>query len=276
MKRVVTLTLKRQPDLPLEADALRPDNTLGRSLEEILALPLLYGNETVPAGDFLDGQVSEAEGEGECLVLQGDFSRVKRLGQGMTGGELIIDGPAGFHTGAEMAGGSIEVRGDAGDWLGAQMTGGRITVRGNAGHWACGAYRGNTLGMKGGQVFIHGNAGRMVSTKMRGGLVVIQGDCLESPAYEMKAGTLVIGGQSGRHIATGMVRGSVILLNDHKLLPVFYYNCRYQPSFWPLLQKSIAEQGIGLGLDYADGAFRRFTGDALAGGKGEILIWDEP
>ncbi|MDR1021189.1 MAG: formylmethanofuran dehydrogenase subunit C [Synergistaceae bacterium] len=274
MKRVIDLRLTRVPDLPLEADRLRPDSLAQAGLDELYALPLLYGNQTVAAGEFLRGEIQETEegASGVTLILRGDFKRVKRLGQGMQSGELIIEGPCGFHTGAEMGGGRITIRGDAGDWLGAHMTGGVIRVEGNAGHWVGASYRGKTQGMRGGAVIIHGNAGRMTGTKMRGGLIVVRGDCLEFPGYDMNAGTILIAGRSGRHIGSGMVRGTIIVRDGHSLLPTFYHNCAYKPSFWPLLRSYIEAQGLVLDGWGADCFFDRYSGEALTGCKGEVLL----
>jgi formylmethanofuran dehydrogenase subunit C len=274
MKRIIDLRLLREPQLPLEAEQLRPDLLANISLTELRALPLLYGNQTVEAGEFLQGEIQETEEEvsGVTLILRGDFKRVKRLGQGMQSGELIIEGPAGFHTGAEMSGGRIIIRGDAGDWLGAHMTGGVIQVRGNAGHWPGAAYRGKTQGMRGGAIIIHGNAGRMIGSKMRGGLIAVGGDCLEFPGYCMNAGTILVAGRSGRHIGSGMLRGTVIMREKHELLPTFYRNCTYQPPFWPLLHSYIETQGLKLQDWDTDCFFERYSGETLTGGRGEVLL----
>jgi formylmethanofuran dehydrogenase subunit C len=253
---------------------LRPDTMAGLSLEEIYALPLLYGNEIVAAGEFLRGEVRDSEKEppGVTLILRGDFSRVKRIGQGMQSGEIIIEGPAGFHTGTEMAGGELTIRGDAGDWLGAHMTGGVIKVEGNAGHWAGAAYRGKTQGMRGGTIIIHGGAGRMTGSKMRGGLIAVGGDCLEFPGYYMNAGTILVAGRSGRHIGSGMLRGTIIMREGHELLPTFYHDCAYQPPFWPILLSYMERQGFAPDGWGAGCFFDRYSGEALSGGRGEILL----
>jgi formylmethanofuran dehydrogenase subunit C len=274
MKRIIDLHLAREPQLPLEAEQLRPDLLASASLAELYTLPLLYGNQIVETGEFLQGEIQEEKEEvsSVTLILRGDFKRVKRLGQGMQSGELIIEGSSGFHTGAEMGGGRIIIRGDAGDWLGAHMTGGIIQVRGNAGHWVGAAYRGKTQGMRGGAIIIHGNAGRMTGSKMRGGLIAVGGDCLEFLGYYMNAGTILVAGHSGRHIGSGMLRGTIIMRERHELLPTFYNNCTYQPPFWPLLRSHIEAQGLKLDGWDTDCFFERYSGEALTGGKGEVLL----
>lgn len=269
MNHLIKLELIEQPQLPLEADCLSPDRLAELTLEDIYGLKLLYGNQEVHVGQFFRGEITEQAGE-DTLYLIGDLSRVKRIGQRMAAGRLIIDGDAGFHTGAEMSGGSMCVNGNAGDWLGAHMAGGSIVVSGNAGHWPGGAYRGKTQGMNGGSIFIHGNAGRMVGTKMRGGLIVVCGNSQEFAGYEMKAGTILLGAECGRHIGSGMLRGTIILMQTHQLLPTFYYNCEYKPTFWPLLAGFIKSQGVE--LRDTEGLFGRYSGEALTGSKGEVLI----
>jgi len=46
------LQLKGQPEVPLEADCLSPSALAGKTLKEMAALPLLYGNTRVQVGDF--------------------------------------------------------------------------------------------------------------------------------------------------------------------------------------------------------------------------------
>ena len=48
----LTLTLREQPDVPLEAEVLRPDRLAGASREEIEALPVWHGNERTRVGEF--------------------------------------------------------------------------------------------------------------------------------------------------------------------------------------------------------------------------------
>jgi len=66
------------------------------------------------------------------IVLEGDLSRAKQIGAGMTQGKITIHGDAGMHLGATMRGGEIAVHGNAGDWAGAEMQGGLIRIMGNA------------------------------------------------------------------------------------------------------------------------------------------------
>lgn len=278
MKRQITLRLKEQPSLPVEADSITPENLSGKSLDEINHLPIWSGNQLKRLEDYFTvemTQLDENQSQNEIIiaktVIQGDLSRFKRIGQGMTAGELEIQGSVGFHTGAFMGGGSILIQGNAGDWLGAHMKGGQITVEGSAGHFIGGAYRGKIHGMTGGLIIIKENAGQMVGGRMRRGLIAVGGDCGDAAGFKMLAGTILIAGHTGIRTGANMGRGTIILLKPTDLLPSFYYNCQYHPSFWGLLYQELQQKGFILPDDYQDLLFKRFSGDAIEGGKGEIL-----
>src|SRR3954451_8495617 len=122
----LTLTLREPPDMPLEADVLTPDRLGGA--EDVGALPLWHGNERTRVGEFF-----AVSGSGDDVRVQGDLTRVRFVGAGMTAGRLTVAGDVGMHAGARMRGGELHVEGDAGDWAGAGMHGGTLVVRGAAG-----------------------------------------------------------------------------------------------------------------------------------------------
>src|SRR4051794_24276467 len=137
---MLTLTLREEPVVPLDAEVLSPDRLADASREEIEALPVWHGNERTRVGEFFS-----VSGAGDDVRLEGDLSRVKFVGAGMTAGRLTVAGDVGMHAGAGMRGGELHVEGDAGDWAGAGMRGGRLVVRGSAG----GAPRGGLPGGRG-------------------------------------------------------------------------------------------------------------------------------
>src|SRR4051812_3625653 len=128
----LTLTLREQPDVPLEADVLTPDRLGGA--DDVRALPLWHGNERTRVGDFF-----AVSGSGDDVRVEGDLTRVWFVGAGMTAGRLTVAGDVGMHVGARMRGGELHVEGDAGDWAGAGMHGGTLVVRGSAGRPGRGA-----------------------------------------------------------------------------------------------------------------------------------------
>jgi formylmethanofuran dehydrogenase subunit C len=65
----LTLTLREQPVVPLEADVLRPDRLGGASRKEIEALPVLHGNERTRLGEFF-----AVSGAGDDVRVEGDLA----------------------------------------------------------------------------------------------------------------------------------------------------------------------------------------------------------
>src|SRR3954451_24100333 len=148
----LTLTLREQPDVPLEAEVLTPDRLGGA--DDVRALPLWHGKERTRVGEFF-----AVSGSGDDVRVEGDLSRVHYVGAGMTAGRLTVAGDVGRHAGAGMRGGELRVEGDAGDSAGAGMSGGALVVRGSAGSRLGGAYAGERAGVRGGEIVVHGDAG---------------------------------------------------------------------------------------------------------------------
>jgi formylmethanofuran dehydrogenase subunit C len=269
---MITLTLKEQPAVPLEAENLSPDVMAGQSADAIRALPVYLGKRRCRLDDFF---TVEGAG-GDDLEIRGDARQVKWIGKSMSKGTIRIVGDAGMHLGAHMKGGTIEVSGNASDWVGAEMTGGFIRVQGNAGGQIGAAYRGSLAGMNGGTILIGGSAGMEVGIRMKRGIIVVAGPVRDFAGLQMKGGTIVLLG--GAEIRTGawMVRGTIVCLTPIPLLPTFAYACLYHPTFLNLYAKHL--QALGFFLPWApqDGAYQRYTGDAAIPGKGEILIWQRP
>jgi formylmethanofuran dehydrogenase subunit C len=268
---MTTLTIRAQPQAPLEAEVITPDNFTGRSAAEIAALPAMHGNERVSLGDFF-----EIDGDGSTgITLNGDLSKVKKIGASMTLGSIQVHGDAGMHLGAAMRGGEINVFGNAGDWAGAEMTGGKIHVRGNAGHGLGGAYRGSRYGMNRGLIAVEGSAGNEVGAAMRRGLIVVKQNAGDFAGAFMVAGTIIICGKLGIRAGAGLLRGTIVALQPAELLPTYRYDCTCHPGFLSLLFKELRNQGVSAPDEYGSGRFRRYSGDFNRMGKGEILVYDQ-
>src|SRR5262249_55608405 len=168
-EKMITLTLKERPTVPLEAEVLAPDVLASLSNSEVRALPLLLGKRQRRVVDFFD-----VEGDGsDEIEIRGDAGRVKWIGRGMTRGRITVVGNAGMHLGAYMKGGEIEVTGDASDWVGGEMRGGLIRVHGNAGGQIGAAYRGSLSGMNGGTILVEGAAGTEIGMRMKRGIIAV-------------------------------------------------------------------------------------------------------
>ncbi len=162
----------------------------------------------------------EKEGDEKKIVLDGNFSKVKWIGMGMTDGEIIVRGDIGANCGAFMKGGKIIIEGNADDWLGAEMKGGEIVVRGNARNLIGCAYYGNATGMQDGRIVIEGNAGNYIGEKMSGGVIEIRGSAGDFIGTEMKGGEIVIHGDCG-YVGGDMKSGIIKIGGNFDILPTF-------------------------------------------------------
>jgi formylmethanofuran dehydrogenase subunit C len=266
---MITLTLKEQPAVPLEAEAISPDVTANLAHDAIRALPVFLGKRQCRLDDFfaVTGEASDQ------LEVHGDASKVKWMGRAMSRGRIRIAGNAGMHLGAYMKGGTIEVTGNASDWVGAEMVAGLIRIGGNAGGQVGAAYRGSPAGMKGGTILVGGTAGLEVGMRMRRGVIAIAGPVRDFAGLQMKGGTIFL--LRGAELRTGawMIRGTIISLAPLSLLPTFAFACAYHPPFLRLYANHLHALGCAVPLEAQQGVYRRYTGDTSVPGKGEILVW---
>jgi formylmethanofuran dehydrogenase subunit C len=251
----LTLTLREQPDVALEADVLTPDLLTG----DIAALPLWHGKERTRVGEFF-----EVSGSGDDVRVAGDLSRVRGVGAGMTAGRLTVAGDVGAHAGAGMRGGELHVEGEAGDHAGAGMRGGTLTVAGDVG-----AYAG--AGMRGGEIVVHGDAGAQTGARLRRGLIAVGGRAGEAAGLRMIAGTIVALGGVGPWAGAGMRRGSIVT-TEAEPLSTFTFSCFYRPPYLRLYLRRMRALGLGVSDELLDGRYARWCGDGLELKRGEILI----
>jgi len=245
---------------PVEADYLSPDSFAGKTLGEISKLPMWEGNKQRTIGELfeIEGEPT-AKPEEQSIHLHGDVSRVRRIGSGMSAGEIMVFGDAGLHTGEEMKGGKITVGGNADSWLGAMMKDGTIEVKGNAGDYVGAAYRGSVKGMRGGTIIIHGNAGNELGCFMRKGLIKIYGSTAQFAGVHMRNGTIFITGSSSGRVGAEMTGGKVIVngrLNE--VLPTFLIDS---------LKPKVKVDG-----EEITGPFYMFIGDTVEEGEGKLYV----
>jgi len=266
---MIVLTLKEQPSVPLEAEALCPDAIAGLAPDAVRGLPVFLGKRQCRLDDFFD-----VNGAGsDELEIRGDAHNVKWIGRGMTRGSILIKGNAGMHLGAYMKGGTIEVTGNASDWVGAEMSDGLIRIRGNAGGQVGAAYRGSASGMQDGTILIDGSAGIEVGMRMKRGTIAVKGPVRDFAGLQMKGGTIFL--MDGAEIRTGawMVRGTIVSLTEIQILPTFSYACTFNPVFLNLYAKQLETLGFSIPNEGRAGVYQRYIGDAAVPGKGEILVW---
>jgi formylmethanofuran dehydrogenase subunit C len=266
----LTLTLREPPVVPLEAEALCPDRLAGATREEIEALPVWHGNERTRVGEFF-----AVSGAGDDVRVEGDLSRVKFVGAGMTAGRLTVAGDVGMHVGAGMRGGELHVEGDAGDWAGAEMRGGTLVVHGSAGHQLGAVYPGERAGMRGGEILVHGDAGTQVGAGVRRGLIAVAGRVGDAAGLRMLAGTIVALGGLGARAGAGMRRGSIVTMAPATPLATFVFSCIYRPPFLGLYLRRLRALGLAVSDEQLGGRYARWCGDGLELRRGEILILEE-
>jgi formylmethanofuran dehydrogenase subunit C len=253
--QIVKLSLKKPNKIPIEADNVNPDNFAGKTEAEIKEILVLYGNGQCPLGKFFNVNVAGSDSrENTKIVFEGDVSRVKRIGQNMSAGEIEINGSVDMHCGFGMKGGKIVINGDADSWLGCEMTGGEIILNGNASYYVGSGYRGEACGMRGGKITVNGNARDYLGEHMCGGEIIVKGNVGLLPAISNNGGKIVIEGSASMP-ASEMKNGTVIIKGKvFDLLP------------------SYKEEGT----EELEGViFRKFAGDVNVGGKGILLIMTE-
>ncbi len=253
LTRKVKLTPNGEIGVMVEAELISPDSFAGKSEAEIGGLTVWQGPREASLAEFFDlvAVVEEGPVEGDGLVdilIDGDVSRVKRIGQRMTKGRIEIKGSAGMHLGSEMAGGEILVRGNAGPWAGMNMRGGKIEVGGNVGDHAGSAYRGSWRGMSGGKILVHGNARSQLGGGMSGGEIVVEGSVENFCGIRQNGGLIVVEGDAVRGVGAEMIGGSIAVLGKI---------CQFTPGF----VANGTEQDPALGERKIEGEFAKFLGD---------------
>lgn len=236
----IKLKLKKKIDFPIEADSITPNNFVGKTAAEIKKLPLYYGKEMVTIGAFFDVSGKSEDLKETKIQINGDLSRVKRIGESMKGGEIVINGNVGMHVGSAMSGGKITVNGNADDWAGAMMKGGELEINGDAGHYVGAAYRGFWKGMSNGKIVVSGkvgneslswvsgsgpakrfptlicgSAGAFLGIHSHGGTIIVEGDCDRCAGADQVRGTIVIKGKAKRILPSFKKIGEV---NEIKLM----------------------------------------------------------
>ncbi|MDD1729289.1 MAG: formylmethanofuran dehydrogenase subunit C [Methanospirillum sp.] len=209
----VTMTLVQHPELYLECYSVTPDLFAGKSLAEIADLPAHEGKIVWKLGDFFkfDGKSGATAAETR-IIVNGDVHKMKRFGQQMTAGEILINSAADMYVGCWMRGGKITVKGNADAFLGIAMEGGEITVEGDATNHVGSAYRGDWRGMSGGLIRVKGKAGNDIGTAMTGGTIIIEGDAFIHVLTHADGGTVIIKGDVEGRVGGQMVKGDAYVL----------------------------------------------------------------
>ncbi len=254
MAMTITLKLKEAIMVPIEADSATPDNFAGNAEKDIKAIKVWHGNTEVALDRLFDVNVNgNADKPADVkIIFDGDMSRVKHIGEGMTDGEIVVNGDVDMHAGALMEGGKITVKGNADGWAGRNMKGGELIIEGNAGHYVGSGYRGEARGMRGGKITVNGDAGDYVGNQLAEGEICINGNAGLMPGLDMRGGKIIIDGSAALPGA-GMLKGTVIVKGD---------NIEMMPTF-----------GAD-GTETVDGVeMKKFVGDLAVRGRGKGTLY---
>ena len=249
--QTVNISPKTEIEISVEAENISPDKFAGKTEKEIQSIEVWMGNKRVSIGDLFSVRVEGSGAPADVkIVMEGDFSRVKRIGEGMTAGLIMIKGNADMHLGARMSGGRITVAGNVDSWAGREMKGGEIIIEGNAGYYLGSGYRGETCGMRGGKITVMGSALDYVGEHMCGGEITVKGDAGILPGLSNNGGKIVIEGNTSRP-GSEMAKGTIIAGKVEEMMPVF------KPE----------------GTEAVEGVmYRKYVGDVLVNGKGMLYV----
>ncbi len=238
--------------ISIEAENISPDKFAGKSEKDIQSLEVWMGNHKTTLGELFSVKVSGSGAAADTkIIMEGDFSRVKRIGEGMTAGSIMIKGNVDMHLGAKMSGGKISVSGNVDSWAGREMKGGEIIIEGNAGYYLGAGYRGETCGMRGGRITVTGSALDFAGEHMCGGEIVVKGNAGILAGLSNNGGKIVIEGNTSRP-GSEMAKGTIMINGAvDEMMPVF------KPE----------------GTEAVDGVvYRKYSGDVIVNGKGVLYV----
>ncbi len=250
--QTVTLKPKKEIRISVEAENISPDKFAGKNEKEIQSIEVWIGNRKTTIGELFSVRVDGTGAAADTkIVMEGDFSRVKRIGEGMTAGLMMIKGNVDMHLGAKMSGGKISVTGNVDSWAGREMKGGELIIEGNAGYYLGAGYRGETCGMRGGKITLMGSALDFLGEHMCGGEIVVKGNAGILAGISNNGGKIVIEGNTSRP-GSEMAKGTIIINGIvEEMMPVF------KPE----------------GTEAVDGVtYRKFSGDVIVNGKGVLYV----
>ncbi len=271
----VILSLKEAPEIPLEADTITPTHFAGKGVKDIGEIPIQRGNEVLKLKDFFDisGESGSTPDETEILI-KGDLRKVKMIGKGMNGGQIIVEGDVGMYLGAEMVAGRIHVKGSVGPWAAAEMEGGNIQIEGDAGDYLCSGYRGTPEGMKGGRVYIAGNVGREMAAHMRKGFIAVKGNVGAQSAIRMMGGTIIVVGDMAERVGVQATKGMIFCLGKlDSLFPTYKFSGSSEREFINIYLRYLKERRPDFLSENIDSSEKwvKYMGDFAEASPGEEI-----
>ncbi len=261
-------SLREPPAQRLDLSPLVPQTLAGKTVAEIERIELGTTRARVTAGDVFRIR----KGDPAAILIEGGSARFDRVGLGLAGGSIIVEGEAGVQAGRLMSGGRLTIDGAAGPFAGSGMKGGTLAIEGDAGERLGGPLSGETTGMSGGLIHVRGGAGERAGDRLRRGIILIEGRAGAYAGSRMIAGTLAIGGEAGELPGYLMGRGTILIGRGAALLSPTFADCgEHDLVASRLLAAYVAEASAKLARLFRR-PLRRLAGDMAALGKGEILL----
>ena len=255
---MIILTPKRKFEVPVQAACITPDFFKGKDTTEISNFPVTEGNRNLKLGDLFE--IQEDHLETPYITINGDAGKVKRIGQAMKTGEVVVNGDCGMHTGEKMAGGKITVNGNIGGWSGDDMKGGLIEVHGDAGDYLASPYRGTATGMKGGLIVVDGKVGSDVGCYLHGGVLKIKGGAGRFLGYHMSDGAILVDKECDNRAGALMTGGKIVITGTiQEVMPGFTID-----SVKPKVKIDDTQS--------VTGPFYVFLGDLAEHGTGKLFV----
>ncbi len=264
----VLLKLVNEPDIPVEADVITPNQFAGKSVREIRKMPVYQGNKTLMLDEFFEVSGKTASTPDETKIeIEGNLRRVKYIGHKMNGGKIEIRGDVGMYLGSQMQAGRIHVHGSVGEWAATEMSGGNIQIEGDAGDFLCAGLRGSVEGMKGGRVYVAGEVGREMASHMRRGFIAVKGNVGEMAAARMQGGTIIVMGNISTRVGVQATRGMILILGTiEKVIPTFRFSGISQREFTTYYLRYLKKRRSDFIEEYsAEDRWLKFQGDFAEG-----------
>jgi formylmethanofuran dehydrogenase subunit C len=243
---------------PIIAECISPDVFESKNREQIASLKVWEGNKQKALGELF--KVEEVGTNGQFIAINGDAGKVRRIGSGMTNGEIVIKGNGGMHLGEEMKGGKITVHGDVAGWAGSMMKDGIIEIHGNVSDYLGAPYRGSRMGMSGGRIIVYGNVRNEAGAYMKKGLIKIYGNAGQFAGFRMHDGTIYVSGNCEGRAGACMANGKIIISGAlESVLPTFTVDS--------IKTKVKIEEG-----ETVEEPLYVFLGDLAEGGNGKLYV----
>ena len=259
--KIITLSMIKYSQIPLEFDNVLPELLYDKTLKEIGDVIVYRGNSQCALSEYFDVAV---EGECNCasdckIIMNGNLERVKYIGLNMSEGMIEVNSGVDLHLGAQMSGGHIIVNGDAESYVGREMKGGLIEVNGSTKEFCGASYMGEWRGMSGGKIIINGDVGEQLAECMSSGEIYVKGNCGKLLAIHMMGGYVQIDGDVDRWPARKIKKGTVVI----------------NGSVGEILEGFTKKETVANPLingKYHIGSYTLYVGDVTVRGKAQLWI----